>query len=84
MAPVSNLNQLNTFQLILATDLFNSFAIFNYVRLDSAPLGGVCTYAIPDSNSSFTQFTTSLNCTLGVTFVALINAGSNNHTIFED
>jgi hypothetical protein len=67
--------------MILATDNLNSFALFYYVRLDSSSQGS-CMFASPSTNSSFGSFSTSLNCTLGGSLVALINAGGNENNLF--
>jgi hypothetical protein len=62
--------------MVIATDQFNSFAIFVYQRLDTA-VQGACLFPTPSANSSLMFLTTSSNCTQGGSFVALINAGSN-------
>jgi hypothetical protein len=75
VASVSDLNQLNTFQMILATDNVNSFVLFYFVRLDS-PSQTACLTSNPGgTNDTYLQYTSSLNCALGGMAVELINSG---------
>jgi hypothetical protein len=73
VALVSDLNQLNTFQMILATDNVNSFVLFYFVRLDSLTQGA-CLVSSPSSNASLLQYSAMSNCSLGGIAVNLINS----------
>jgi hypothetical protein len=69
-----NTTQLNTFQLILAMDMVDSFLLFYYVRLDSASEMTCSSYN--PLNTSFASMTYSANCTQGGSLVQNVNNGS--------
>jgi hypothetical protein len=73
VASAVNSSQLNTFQLILATDVGNnSFVIYSYGQLDT-PSNATCQAF---ANSSLTSnFVIPLNCTTGGSLVQIVNIG---------
>jgi hypothetical protein len=75
VALVTSLGQLNTFQLIFTTDGVSSFILFNYARLDSTSQMS-CFYSTTNSSNLVIDYVPN-NCTVGGTYVALVNTGSN-------
>jgi hypothetical protein len=71
---VSVPSQLNTFQMILATDGSNSFVIFEYVRLDSPSLM-TCQAYFPANVLNTTSYLTSPDCLSIGSWVQIVNVG---------
>jgi hypothetical protein len=69
-------SQLNTFQMIIATDNISSFVLYYYVRLDS-PGQIACLTTDWMNSTGYVALTTSLNCSSGGSWVELVNTGGN-------
>jgi hypothetical protein len=81
VALVSSQSQLNTFQMILATDSLNTFAIFYFVRLDS--IGQLRCMYTTSNGTSLTDIVMSANCTSYGSLVALVNVPGNRVLFFD-